>query len=68
MWPLLFFLLVQCLQGKLKVRKIGIKIVAQVKVGHIGAQGSMKNAEKILEISRKELIRDGVLGDDFDVE
>uniref|UniRef100_A0A0K0D1T4 ANF_receptor domain-containing protein n=1 Tax=Angiostrongylus cantonensis TaxID=6313 RepID=A0A0K0D1T4_ANGCA len=40
----------------------------KVRVGHIGAVGYMKNGEKILEISRKELWQDGVLGDDFDIE
>ena len=40
----------------------------QVKVGHIGAQGAMKNAEKILDLSRRELTKDGVLAEDFDVE
>ncbi|PIO55901.1 hypothetical protein TELCIR_22708, partial [Teladorsagia circumcincta] len=40
---------------------------AWVRVGHIGAVGYMKNGEKILEISRKELWKDGVLDEDFDI-
>ncbi|KAK6749640.1 hypothetical protein RB195_001942 [Necator americanus] len=40
----------------------------QVRVGHIGASGFMKNGDKIIEISRKELWKDGVLDDDFDIE
>ncbi|CAJ0602195.1 unnamed protein product, partial [Cylicocyclus nassatus] len=40
----------------------------KVRVGHIGAVGYMKNGEKILEISRKELWNDGVLDEDFDIE
>ncbi|VDP01281.1 unnamed protein product [Heligmosomoides polygyrus] len=40
----------------------------QVKVGHIGAVGYMRNGEKILEISRKDLWRDGVLDSDFDID
>ncbi|GMT25293.1 hypothetical protein PFISCL1PPCAC_16590, partial [Pristionchus fissidentatus] len=40
----------------------------KVRVGHIGAFGAMKNGDKILEISRKELWKEGYLGDDFDVE
>ncbi|KAF8371533.1 gcy-23 [Pristionchus pacificus] len=43
---------------------VGIKI----RVGHIGAIGAMKNGDKILEMSRKELWKDGYLGEDFDVE
>ncbi|WKY06082.1 hypothetical protein Q1695_006352 [Nippostrongylus brasiliensis] len=40
----------------------------KVRVGHIGAVGYMKNGKKILEISRKELWKDGVLDKDFDIE
>ncbi|PIO66561.1 hypothetical protein TELCIR_11724 [Teladorsagia circumcincta] len=40
----------------------------KVRVGHIGAVGYMKNGEKILEISRKQLRKDGVLDEDFDIE
>ncbi len=40
----------------------------KVKLGHIGAVGAMKNADRILDISRRELIKEGILGDDFDVE
>ncbi|CAI4231808.1 unnamed protein product [Auanema sp. JU1783] len=40
----------------------------KVTLGHIGAVGYMKNSQYILEISRKELIKDGVLGDDFEIE
>ncbi|PIO64238.1 hypothetical protein TELCIR_14143, partial [Teladorsagia circumcincta] len=39
-----------------------------VRVGHIGAVGYMKNGEKILEISRNQLRKDGVLDEDFDIE
>ncbi|CAJ0928991.1 unnamed protein product, partial [Mesorhabditis belari] len=42
--------------------------LVKVKVGHIGAVGTMQNGDKILEISRKELIKEGILADDFDVE
>ncbi|CAI5449571.1 unnamed protein product [Caenorhabditis angaria] len=40
----------------------------KVKVGHIGAIGAMKNGEKILELSRKQLLAEGVIGDDFEIE
>ncbi|KAJ1358312.1 Receptor-type guanylate cyclase gcy-23 [Parelaphostrongylus tenuis] len=40
----------------------------KVRVGHIGAVGYMKNGEKILEISRRELWHDGVLDEKFDIE
>ncbi|GMR48668.1 hypothetical protein PMAYCL1PPCAC_18863 [Pristionchus mayeri] len=40
----------------------------KVRIGHIGAIGAMKNGDKILEISRKELWKDGYLREDFDVE
>ncbi|XGW31630.1 hypothetical protein V3C99_010077 [Haemonchus contortus] len=53
---LVFLLYLTCVEG------------VKVKVGHIGAVGYMKNGEKILEISRKELWKDGVLDEDFDIE
>uniref|UniRef100_A0A914QE74 Receptor ligand binding region domain-containing protein n=1 Tax=Panagrolaimus davidi TaxID=227884 RepID=A0A914QE74_9BILA len=40
----------------------------RVRVGHIGAQNAMPKAEAILEICRKELLNDGILNTDFDVE
>ncbi|EFO91040.1 hypothetical protein CRE_16553 [Caenorhabditis remanei] len=54
---LIFFLLLskQCLAVK-------------VKVAHIGAVGAMKNSEKILQLSKEQLIQEGVLGDDFQIE
>uniref|UniRef100_A0A0K0FA18 Guanylate cyclase (inferred by orthology to a C. elegans protein) n=1 Tax=Strongyloides venezuelensis TaxID=75913 RepID=A0A0K0FA18_STRVS len=39
-----------------------------IRVGHIGAMNAMPGAEKILDMSRKELWRDGILDDEFDVE
>uniref|UniRef100_A0A0N5BGH1 Guanylate cyclase n=1 Tax=Strongyloides papillosus TaxID=174720 RepID=A0A0N5BGH1_STREA len=39
-----------------------------IKVGHIGSLNAMPNAEVVLEMARKELWRDGILDDDFDVE
>lgn len=39
-----------------------------VRVGHIGAMNAMPNSDKILEISRAELWKDGILADDFDIE
>ncbi|CAJ0565140.1 unnamed protein product, partial [Mesorhabditis spiculigera] len=43
-------------------------VALKVKIGHIGATGIMQNGDKILEISRKELWKEGILADDFDVE
>uniref|UniRef100_A0AC34FI03 Receptor ligand binding region domain-containing protein n=1 Tax=Panagrolaimus sp. ES5 TaxID=591445 RepID=A0AC34FI03_9BILA len=40
----------------------------RIRVGHIGAQNAMPKAEAILEICRKELLSDGILNTDFDVE
>uniref|UniRef100_A0A1I7WIY1 Uncharacterized protein n=1 Tax=Heterorhabditis bacteriophora TaxID=37862 RepID=A0A1I7WIY1_HETBA len=40
----------------------------KVRIGHIGAIGYMKNGEKVLDISRKELWKDRVLDEDFDLE
>jgi len=39
-----------------------------VKVGHIGAQGALPNEDKILNISRMQLIEEGILGADLDFE
>uniref|UniRef100_A0A0N4ZDC3 Guanylate cyclase n=1 Tax=Parastrongyloides trichosuri TaxID=131310 RepID=A0A0N4ZDC3_PARTI len=39
-----------------------------IKVGHIGALNAMPNAELILEMCRKELWREGILDDEFDIE
>ncbi|KAL6734320.1 hypothetical protein Aduo_004874 [Ancylostoma duodenale] len=39
-----------------------------VLIGHIGAIGALPNYEKILDLSRKELLEDGTLGEDFDIE
>lgn len=40
----------------------------KVRVGHIGAVNAMPKAEAILEICRKELWKEGVLNDEFDLE
>ncbi|PIO75693.1 hypothetical protein TELCIR_02251 [Teladorsagia circumcincta] len=37
-------------------------------IGHIGAIGALPNYEKILDLARQELLSDGTLGDDFDIE
>ncbi|KAK6039788.1 hypothetical protein COOONC_22708 [Cooperia oncophora] len=37
-------------------------------IGHIGAIGAMPNYEKVLDLARQELLDDGTLGDDFDIE
>lgn len=39
-----------------------------VKIGHIGAMGILPNDEQILNISRLELIEEGLLGKDFDFQ
>ncbi|VDL63964.1 unnamed protein product [Nippostrongylus brasiliensis] len=39
-----------------------------VLIGHIGAVSALPNYEKILDLSRKELLDDGTLGEDFDIE
>ncbi|KAI6221063.1 Guanylate cyclase [Aphelenchoides besseyi] len=39
-----------------------------IRIGHIGALGLLPNDDKILNMSRMELIEEGVLGKDFDVE
>ncbi|KAI6205056.1 hypothetical protein M3Y94_00749300 [Aphelenchoides besseyi] len=40
----------------------------KVRIGHIGAINVMPKAEAILDVCRKELLREGVLNDEFDVE
>uniref|UniRef100_A0A915CU52 Receptor ligand binding region domain-containing protein n=1 Tax=Ditylenchus dipsaci TaxID=166011 RepID=A0A915CU52_9BILA len=40
----------------------------KVRVGHIGAINVMPKAELILEICRKELWKEGILSDEFDIE
>uniref|UniRef100_A0A0N4Z5Y0 Guanylate cyclase n=1 Tax=Parastrongyloides trichosuri TaxID=131310 RepID=A0A0N4Z5Y0_PARTI len=39
-----------------------------IRVGHIGSSSAMPNAELILDMARKELWRDGILDDEFDIE
>ncbi|GMR46766.1 hypothetical protein PMAYCL1PPCAC_16961, partial [Pristionchus mayeri] len=39
-----------------------------IKLGHIGAVNALRNDERLLEISRKSLHKEGILGDDLDVE
>lgn len=39
-----------------------------MRVGHIGAINVMPKAEQILEVCRKELWKEGVLNEDFDIE
>uniref|UniRef100_A0AAF5D7J4 Guanylate cyclase n=1 Tax=Strongyloides stercoralis TaxID=6248 RepID=A0AAF5D7J4_STRER len=39
-----------------------------VRIGHIGSTNAMPNAELVIEMARKELWRDGILDDEFDVE
>ncbi|GMT22362.1 hypothetical protein PFISCL1PPCAC_13659, partial [Pristionchus fissidentatus] len=39
-----------------------------IKLGHIGAIGALRNDERLLGISRKSLHKEGILGDDLDVE
>ncbi|CAJ0958804.1 unnamed protein product, partial [Mesorhabditis belari] len=39
-----------------------------IRIGHIGAVNALPNYEKVLQLSRKELLADGTFGDDFDVE
>ncbi|EYC01199.1 hypothetical protein Y032_0109g114 [Ancylostoma ceylanicum] len=39
-----------------------------VLIGHIGAIGALPNYEKVLDMSRNELLEDGTLGEDFDIE
>ncbi|PAV74655.1 hypothetical protein WR25_25652 [Diploscapter pachys] len=43
-------------------------IKEMIKIGHIGAVGAMKNSEKILELSRNQLIHDGVLDTDLEFD
>ncbi|KAF7635102.1 Guanylate cyclase, partial [Meloidogyne graminicola] len=40
----------------------------KVRIGHIGAINVMPKAEQILEVCRKELWKEGVLNEDFDIE
>ncbi|KAF8371116.1 hypothetical protein PRIPAC_77545 [Pristionchus pacificus] len=39
-----------------------------IKVGHIGAVNALRNDALLLEISRKSLHKEGILGDDLDIE
>uniref|UniRef100_A0A1I7XSZ5 Amidohydro-rel domain-containing protein n=1 Tax=Heterorhabditis bacteriophora TaxID=37862 RepID=A0A1I7XSZ5_HETBA len=39
-----------------------------VTIGHIGAFNALPNYDKVLDLSRKELLEDGILGEDFDIE
>ncbi|CAD5220722.1 unnamed protein product [Bursaphelenchus okinawaensis] len=41
---------------------------AVVKIGHIGAIGALPNKDKVLNVSRLQLIEEGILGDDLDFE
>ncbi|CAD6196260.1 unnamed protein product [Caenorhabditis auriculariae] len=47
---------------------VWLAATVKVKVGHIGAVNVMKNGDKILELSRRQLVEEGVLGDDFEIE
>lgn len=40
----------------------------RVRVGHIGVANLMPKAKEILEICRKELWKEGILSDEFDIE
>ncbi|KAK0400351.1 hypothetical protein QR680_003461 [Steinernema hermaphroditum] len=40
----------------------------KIRIGHIGAVGALPNEDKILNVSRTQLLEEGILGDDFDVE
>ncbi|KAI6225442.1 hypothetical protein M3Y99_01337100 [Aphelenchoides fujianensis] len=40
----------------------------KVRVGHIGAVNVMPKAEAVLEVCRRELWKEGILNDEFDVE
>jgi hypothetical protein len=40
----------------------------KVKIAHIGAINVMPKSEAILDICRKELWKEGILSDDFDIE
>lgn len=39
-----------------------------VKVGHIGAIGALPSDDKILNISRMQLLDEGILGNDLDFD
>lgn len=41
---------------------------AIVKIGHIGAVGALPNEDKILNISRMQMIDEGILGPDLDFQ
>ncbi|KHN86735.1 hypothetical protein Tcan_07007 [Toxocara canis] len=40
----------------------------RIKIGHNEALNALRNHEKILEISRGDLLNDGILNDEFDIE
>jgi hypothetical protein len=39
-----------------------------IKIGHIGAVGALPNGDKIMNMSRLQLIEEGILGDDLDIQ
>lgn len=39
-----------------------------IKLGHIGAINAMPKAEVILDICKKELLKEGILDDDLEIE
>ena len=43
-------------------------VAMKVKIAHIGAINVMPKADSILDICRKELWKEGILSDDFDIE
>lgn len=72
---LLLLFLLSCLGDPTKAVRIvrsTFKRVLQLfslqKVGHIGAVNVMPKAEAVLEVCRRELWREGVLNDKFDIE
>ncbi|TMS39014.1 hypothetical protein L596_005614 [Steinernema carpocapsae] len=40
----------------------------KIRIGHIGAVGALPSEDKVMNISRTQLLEEGILGDDFDVE
>lgn len=66
MAALLGIIFFSCLTVSLAV--VGGNMTLKVVVGHIGAINAMPKAEAILEIGRKELWKEGILSDDFDLE
>ncbi|KAH7718579.1 RGC/RGC protein kinase [Aphelenchoides avenae] len=52
----------------LVVYYVNVADAFKVRVGHIGAVNAMPKAEAILEICRKELWKEGVLSEDFDLD